>query len=205
MILYTIKNLATVKKLLLMLTLASMTGIGTLNAILSVDIMESGGDVIFTLSGQADTADLSFSTSNPNITGQARGSQTTRLGMSSTDFTTNRRIFNQFNSSPSSGFGSNTHTAGGSHTGDVFALNITTFYLPNNYVSDTNLNATLTFTATSISAMGITTGPHTWTWGSSNPDSLVITVVPEAGEWATYAGTLALFGVVLLRLRKNRR
>jgi hypothetical protein len=85
-------------------------------------------------------------------------------------------------------------TNASSATGDYFGLfgeSVTTDYLivPTGYASGSSLSGTATCDNTTISALGMTPGTYTWTWGSgATADSLKVIIpstsaVPEPASY----------------------
>lgn len=74
-------------------------------------------------------------------------------------------------------------------------------YLPGGYVSGAALNASSTWSGTTIESLGLTPGTYTWSWGTGgNADTLTINVVPEPGTTLLWLGALAAAG-----LRRQRK
>ena len=106
--------------------------------------------------------------------------------------------------------GSGSFTLASSGTGDTFCLSTYNgggIYLPVNYVSGAALSGQSTFSGTTLSALGLTIGNYTWTWGSgANAGSAVMTIsaVPEPSTYALGAIATGVMAAVARR-RKARK
>ena len=165
----------------------------------TVNIAQSGGDVVATGSGSINTTDLGapsgaacvnngFVRANgavlcPNLSGSV-SIYTGVLGPAT--------------------FGSGGGVSGTSATGSgaVIFGQAAQVAVPLGYVSGSSLSGTVTWVGTTISALGLTPGTYTWTWGAGgNADSFVLNIgaapppaspVPTLSEWA-----LILFGSLM--------
>jgi hypothetical protein len=73
-------------------------------------------------------------------------------------------------------------------------------HVPSGYTSGSSLSDSDTFDSTTISALGLTPGTYTYTWGSGgNADSLTVDIQGAAPE----PGTVCLLSVGVLALALN--
>jgi hypothetical protein len=113
-----------------------------------------------------------------------------------------------------SGFGPGSQTTASSATGDYVGFQEIGggfVLVPIGYVSGDPISGNATFSSTTLSALGVTTGTYTWTWGTgSTLDSLTLyagvpapTAVPEPASLALLA--LGLMGTAMPYARKKLR
>jgi hypothetical protein len=112
-------------------------------------------------------------------------------------------------SGPSS-FGPGGLTLATSATGDIFGVSLAFAAIglgvPHDYVSGTTLSGNATWDNTTISALGMTPGTYTWTWGSGpTADSLEVVIpaaaVPEPSSMILTATAIGVFGFRGRRIR----
>lgn len=174
-------------------------------AAMTLNVGQSGSNVLAIGSGTVNTAGLSFLSSANNSDGVQPGSGFFIIGGTANSAYTGI-------SGPASFGPSNTFTPASSVSGDTFGLfaNLSPprFILPQNYVSNSPILAQATFNNQTISSLGLATGTYVYSWGSGpTADSLTINipgVVPEPTSLsllAAGAGTMLL----LLRRRWQRR
>jgi hypothetical protein len=104
-------------------------------------------------------------------------------------------------------FGSGGVTDASSNSGAVLGIANTTsiegLYLPNGYVSGTNVSNVTTFLGATFASLGVTPGTYVWTWGAgANADSFTLDIVaptaaPEPASLALLAMGLAGLGMAL--------
>jgi PEP-CTERM motif len=104
-----------------------------------------------------------------------------------------------------SNFGPGTIQFASSGGGDAAGILSQDIYVPANYVSGSQLSDSATWNNTTISALGLTPGTYTWTWGSGpTADSLEVVVVPEPSSFILL-GIVAAFGFIACRWRRRRQ
>ena len=169
-------------------------------------IQQVGNDVVMTGSGSVNTAGLTGSGTS-NRAGSVNPSFS--FFTVGTPTTVNQNFWRALTGNkPSIGTGSFTLASSG--TGDTFSLsnyNGGGIYLPLNYISGAALSGQSTFAGTTISALGLTTGNYTWTWGSgANAGSAVMTIsaVPEPSTYALGAIATGVMAAIARR-RKARK
>ena len=173
---------------------------------LNFTIQQVGSDVVMTGSGSVNKAGLT-NTGTANRAGSVYPSFSAFTVGSPTDVSEGYWSGLTGNK-PSIGSGSFTLASSG--TGDTFCLSTYNgggIYLPVNYVSGAALSGQSTFSGTTLSALGLTIGNYTWTWGSgANAGSAVMTIsaVPEPSTYALGAIATGVMAAVARR-RKARK
>ncbi len=167
-------------------------GWSTAGAVLQIDVEEVAGDVVLTLSGQADITDLVVS----GAAIASSGSQSASFGPLIFEVTAGgpgsveRYVIDDSTVSP---FGSapgvtNFATSDAGDTVLIVSTGTpggTILGLPNGYVSNTPLSGTGSFAGETFASLGFAVGTYTYPWGTTNADSLVINVIdPSAGPGA---------------------
>ncbi len=100
--------------------------------------------------------------------------------------------------------GSNLTTFANSGSGQLFGFTGSFLVLPVSYVTGTPLNATATWTNTTIAALGLTPSTSsTITW-NAGARSLTITVVPEPSTFVTGLLSACAIAMALHRRSRNR-
>lgn len=92
--------------------------------------------------------------------------------------------------------------ASGTPTGDVFGVWVTNsrIYLNTGYVSGASIDGGMTFSSTTLSTLGATTGTYVWSWGGTGTENTITlnvgsspSAVPlPAAAWLLLAGLGAL-------------
>jgi hypothetical protein len=171
------------------------------NATVTVNVTQSGSDVVATASGTLDLAGLLSVGSGSNVPGI--DPQLAYIGLG-----TSGSVDMYEGLSGPSQFGSGGFTGASTSAGDSFAPfsgNSLQVWVPNGYVSGSLISSTVTFLGTSFASLGLTPGQYNY---SSQNDSVIINVgqaasaVPEPSTWAMM---LIGFGVTGLALRRRRR
>lgn len=145
-----------------------------------------GNDVIFSGSGSINTSQLTYDEFNPiTSSSQFAGSSGDIYFGANT-----AQIYPWAASSPSSfnfaGFGGFGNYFADSSTGDDFAVLFEVVFLPFGYVSEQQLNFTMTFTGQSISSLQLNVGTYNSSWGTgATGDSIVFTIEPPPSPTPT--------------------
>jgi hypothetical protein len=173
---------------------------------LVITISQSGPDVVANGVGSLNFLDLTFSAfdfGGPYVDASQGAVLLGPLG-SSTD------IYVGSISGPTT-FGSGGHHAASSGTstapGNTGAglVGTTEILVPGGYIAGNPFTVSSTWANSTIAGLGLTPGTYVWTWGSTHPDSLTVTV---SGTAVPEPSTLMLFGigcVVLAGYRRARR
>jgi hypothetical protein len=147
---------------------------------LTIDIEQSGTNVVATEMGTINTAALtSIGTSNASDS-PFIDAQIATIVMGGTAGVSTLELIYQGISGPGS-WGAGGFVTPSSATGDHFGLdgNNGRLVTPQGYISGTELMGTATFSATTISNLGLNPGTYTYTWGSgSTADSLEVHIGP---------------------------
>ena len=162
-----------------------------------------GANVVITGNGSFDTAGLTPASPEPPIATAAIVPSTGLFllgGGGTNNPFTGITPLNQ-------AFGSGGETDASSNSGAVLGIANTTssegLYLPNGYVSGTNVSNVTTFLGATFASLGVTPGAYTWHWGAgANADSLTLDIVaptaaPEPDSLTLLAMGLAGLGMVL--------
>jgi hypothetical protein len=175
---------------------------------MTINVSESGGNVIAVASGMVNTAGLGPGQDGGTWTAGVWGGFS--LGSMIVVNTTADTPYNYHEgiSGPAS-FGSGNRFLADSGSGTIFGIRGNTLYLPKDYVSGSPLSSTSTWDSTTIADLGLTPGSYTYTWGSgANADSATlnigvpnISVIPEPTSLLSLAGLLG--GGLLLRRREK--
>lgn len=138
----------------------------------TISIAQSGADVVATGSGSVNTTALTpAGGATCGNKGGVRGATATVC------LTANGGTQYTGTTGPSS-FGTYTFTAGTTLTGSALDLvSGSAITLPNGYVSGSVLSATVTWTAQTITSLGLVPGTYTWAWGTgATADRVVLTI-----------------------------
>jgi hypothetical protein len=184
---------------------------GRVEAGIIMTATEVGSDVVLSGSGTADLTGLSLNDTagtvsfmSPSEASLDTGPTGGALGISTDQY--------QKVSGPSN-FGSGAFIEATSGTGDRFGVSFVGgigvsffgLFVPQGYVSGSQLNGTSTFANQTFASLGMTPGTYLWTWGPVAQDdtftlSIRASAVPEPPSLVT-----ALIGVVLVGLGAARR
>jgi len=183
-------------------------------AAVNILLSTSGGNVVATISGSVNTADLGglvqqtastvmVSDSGFLVAGGGGGYQQ----QVNDDCYTNVTLTGPY------AFGtSDLFAQGNINTGDLVGILVapndlipSNIFLPRGYVSGTALSGTTTWTGKSFASFGLTPGEsYTWTWGSGgNVDSFTIQTVPEPSTFALLG--LGVLGLAYVIRRQRQR
>ena len=152
------------------------------NAAVTIDIFESGGDIVATASGSLDISSLPLLPAEPPFSGLIAGS-TWRPGQFDSVIIAGggeRDVYGIDNQSIVFSTGSNfraTTSSGdivaiGSLTGSTNVLNV-----PQGYVSGSTLSGTSTWPGQTIASMGLIPGSYTFTWAA---DSVTVNILVDS-------------------------
>ena len=157
----------------------------------TINIYESGSDVVMTASGSLNINDLTF-VNNSNLGGSGIGINTATFIMGSNgSFDT----YSGITTTPTN-FGTGFGAGASSTSGDIVGVIVNgepPYFLavPAGYVSGTQLSSIQTFTGQTFSSLGLTPGTYTYTWGSgANADAInvIIGVAPVTTTTTTSSG-----------------
>lgn len=157
----------------------------------TINIYESGSDVVMTASGSLNINDLTF-VNNSNLGGGGIGINTATFimgGLGSFD------TYSGITTFPSS-FGSGSGAGSTSSSGDIIGViidMIPPYFLavPSGYTSGSQIYSIQTFNNQSFSSLGLVPGTYTYTWGSgANTDAInvIIGVAPVTTTTTTSSG-----------------
>jgi hypothetical protein len=145
-------------------------------------VEQIGSDVVWSGSGAFDFTSFSKISSSSGL----QGSSTPQLGafaVAPVGFSSYDQWGGTFTSFPNS-FGSGTYTVTSSSTGSLFGVSYLNasnrrIIVPENYVSGTIISGTMTFSNTTLSSLGYTSGTYTFEWGTQGNISIInLTILP---------------------------
>ena len=171
-------------------------GVNT-NADIVVDASEIGGDVVFSGSGEIDLSKFG----QPAALARPGRVQADEFFLLGPAVNTNFDTYDVPFSGPSTiGTGTGLFNAS-ANTGDAFGFDFLfgTLAVPDNYVSNTQLSGTTTFSNQTFQSMGLANGSYVWSLGTQSV-RLNINPVPEPGAIPAIAVAL---GLVVRRHRKS--
>lgn len=177
----TTKKVATLAATLI--TFGSLAG--EANGAVLITISESGNDVVATGSGTLNTTSLSPFSQNSSVMNIINSSNPTITIGDTAGFNT-AASDDTFDISVSGSFGGSGFGIASSSTGDVIGVGAFGgrgfLYVPNGYVSGSNLSGSAIWSDEDFDSLTLTPGDYTWSWGSgANEDSLTVRIssVPE--------------------------
>ena len=168
----------------------------------TINIYESGSDVVMVASGSLNIDDLTF-VNNSNLGGSGIGINTATFIMGPNG---SFDSYSGITTTPTN-FGTGFGASSSSSSGDIVGVIVNgepPYFLavPSGYTSGTQLSSTQTFTGQTFSSLGLTPGTYTYTWGSgANADAInvIIGVAPvttttttssgSTGQWEFYYST----------------
>lgn len=179
--------------------LCSLSGAATI-----ITLEQVGGDVVATTSGTVDLTGLTFVTTvngGATLVDPAHGVLEFHGG----------GLDEYTGITGPASFGSGGTAVPSSKSGDDFALisYVPMIQVPFGYVSGTLLSGTATWDSTTLTALGVTPGTYTWTWGTgAAADSLTLyagvnppATAPEPGSLLLLSTGFAALGGFAVRKR----
>jgi len=171
-----------------------------------VTLDEVGNNVEATANGAIDTTGLTAGT-----LALLRSSITPNIGMVATGGNAAAASTVQFfdGASGPTNFGSGGTAIATSASGTLAGLNATLgsplgrIYLPQGYVSGTDITSSAVFANATFASLGITPGMKTWSWGSGPDQSFTIDAVPLPATLPLFGSGLGALG--LIGWRRKRR
>jgi hypothetical protein len=174
-------------------------GVRPAKATFVITFSQSGSDVVASGVGSLNFLDLSFSDfeTGPNFVDASAGAVLLGPVPSNTS-----DIFVGDISGPTTfGPGGNFPATSGDSTapgGTGAGINVAAqeLYVPGGYAPNAPFTVSATWADTTIGGLGLTPGTYTWTWGTTNPDSLTVIIPGTVPEPASL--TLAALGVAAM-------
>jgi hypothetical protein len=165
-----------------------------------VNAVETGGDVVFTASGDLNLEAWTFSTILEDFGRIQPNTGVFRVGPVSS-------VEGDFYIAPNdflgpSNFGTGASANGTSGSGGLLGLipGGQSLLVPRQYNSGDPLSSSTTYSGQTFASLGLDVGSFTWTWGSeSTVDSLTLNIVPEPST-----ATLMTLGLIGLAARRRR-
>lgn len=166
-----------------------------------------GGDVVATGSGSIDLTDLTFNDSETSLSSIAPVVGEILLGSAVSE-----QVSTYGGATGPSNFGTGGLTFASSGTGAGVAISDESYIgVPLDYVSSSALGtSTATWAGTTLSALGVTVGTYTYTWGiGADADSFTLyagvnpPAVPEPDSLVLLAAGLAWIALARLRDRES--
>ncbi|MEM8549535.1 MAG: hypothetical protein AAGF10_01985 [Verrucomicrobiota bacterium] len=187
------------KKLIVSYLLA-LSSCGSAFGIILVTVEESSGDVVFSSSGTANLTDLTLLSGD---WGSAAGMRATHNGgitfrlSDSGDSLPWMHMYEGalapeelFTTLPS-------FHQPDVHSGVMLGVLDTRILVSEDYVSGSEISASMIYFNESFDSLQLIPGDYTWTWGSGeNSDSLTVSVIPEPSSYAFMFGLLLYFIVI---------
>jgi hypothetical protein len=174
---------------LFLLSVAVLLAGGDTRADITISIQQVGANVVASGAGEIDLTGLTFLGTSKNTPGIVPSQGYVVMG------TTPGPLQNDLYTGitgPSS-FGGATGSIPTSGSGDATLLDGNFIGLPVGYVSGTSITSTDTYSNTTISAMSLTPGTYTYTWGTGGPDH---TLALQIGVPEPSTALIAVFGAV---------
>lgn len=177
---------------------------------LIINIVESGSDVVATLSGSInDLTGTTVTSTQPDSFSSFIRPNSGVIGFSPNSSSVNYNIYNGFSAVPAA-YGTSNILAASSLTGsDRFYIRnnpLSPMFLPTSYILGTPMSATATYSGQSFASLGLTAGTYVWSWTG---DSVTLNVgaapspVPEPGQVAASLLVLAGIGGFVWLKRRN--
>ena len=143
----------------------------------TINIYESGSDVVMTASGSLNINDLTF-VNNSNLGGGGIGINTATFIMGALGSFDTYSGITTFPSSFGTGSGAGSSSSSGDIIGVIVDM-VPPYFLavPSGYTSGSQISSIQTFNNQSFSSLGLTPGTYTYTWGSgANADAINVVV-----------------------------
>lgn len=165
-------------------------GVSKASAQITINMQETGGDVVFSYAGSLNITDLTVDDGSANPSHLiAPSSSRVLFGGAAVD------IYDDLSGPLSYGVGTST-TASVTNTGDPFGMFLgTNFFVPDGYASGTAIAGSIVLDNTDFSTLGIDTSsaPYVWTVQNSAADTITLQVIPEPSSALLLAGLGAAF------------
>jgi hypothetical protein len=191
---------------------AALLACGLAQAAYTVNITQSGSNVVAQGSGSLNVAALVMNGNGP-------ASPSVRGDMASVLLGPVPTLYETYGGTvvgPTS-FGSGGAAGAGSSTGSVAGIIGSVGYVtvPSGYVSGTPLGtSSATWSGATLAGLGLTPGTYTWTWGAGpTADAFTVVIsaapqtqaIPTLSEWGVIglSSLLALFGLARMRRRRG--
>jgi len=185
---------------------ALLVGASSAQAVYTVNLTESGGNVTATGSGSINTTGMVPTVTGGFCVNGYVGANTLCLGTSPTGL-----MFTGQVSPALAALTTGANTSGNASSGQPVFMQNTTLYLPAGYVSASPLSSSATFNGRTFASMGLTPGTRTFTLTSG--DTIVINIgpmaasapIPTLSEYGAMAlaSLLAMAGMLAMRRRKE--
>ena len=179
-------------------------------AVFTINVVETGGNVVATGSGTVNISGLGvFSLSGTTQPSPLVLPSNKAISLHSNG---NLPIHLWVGAVTGPSFGSGPRIDADSGSGDVFQISSGALILSNSYVSGNPLNNSATWTGKSFANLGLTPGSYTFSWGTGlNADTFVLNIgpvvsptpVPALGEYGLLSliSLIAMFGMRQARKR----
>jgi hypothetical protein len=191
-----------VRSLFMAALLVVVDAAGRVEAGIIMTATEVGSDVVVSGSGTADLTGLSLNTNAGTVSFMSPSEASLDTGPTGAISTDQYQSVN----GPSD-FGSGAFTFATSGTGDRFGVSFVggigvsfySLFVPQGYVSGSQLNGTSTFANQTFASLGMTPGTYLWSWGpAAQDDTFTLSIVGASAVPEPSSLVTALIGVVLV-------
>lgn len=177
---------------------------------LVIDIVESGSDVVATLSGSiSDLYGTTLQSSGSYTNSNRIGGSPSRFQFSNNPGGSQVYDVYSVGSNPSnfSGLGIRAASSSTASASMIFFASDPALYIAQDYVLGTEVTGQLTWNSTTVGGLGLSNGFYMWDWSG---DSITLNIngtapspVPEPGQMAASLFLLVIVGGVLLARRRR--